>query len=287
MTSTCQAICQVLRFEPPRTVNEWLKISHYFEELWNFPHCLGSIDGKHVAIQAPPKCGSEYYNYKKFNSIVLLAVCDAKYKFTIIDIGDSGSHSDGGVFANSCFGRALNKNQFPLPPPSPIINGTESLPYCFVADEAFPLKTNLMRPYPGHQLPDDKKIFNYRLSRARRIIENAFGILTARWRIFKRPINSTIENAKLYTNTACVLHNFLQNNYAEKYCPPSLVDSEKGGEITSGSWRGECTSNFTPIQQTASNNYSRNAEKVRDQFKNYFTSPNGEVPWQLQVVNRI
>ena len=144
-----------------------------------------------------------------------------------------------------------------------------------------------MRPYPGHQLPDDKKIFNYRLSRARRIIENTFGILTARWQIFKRPINSTIGKAILYTHTACVLHNFLQNNYAEKYCPPSLLNCEKGGEITPGSWRSKCTSNFTFIQQTASNNYSRNAEKVRDQFKNYFTSPNGEVSWHLKVVNRI
>ena len=202
VTSTCQAICQVLRFEPPRTVNEWLRISHDFEELWNFPHCLiESIDRKYLAIQAPPKSGSEYYDYKKFHSIVLMAVCGAKYKFTMINTGDSGSHSDGGVFANSCFGRVLSKNQFPLPPPSPISNGTESLFYCFVGDEAFPLKTNLMRPYPGHQLPDDKKIFNYRLSRERRMIKNTFGTLTARWRIFKRSINSTIENAVLYTHT--------------------------------------------------------------------------------------
>ena len=243
VTSTCQAICQVLRFEPPRTVNEWLHISHYFEELWNFSHCLGSIDGKHIAIQAPLKSGSEYYNYKKFHSIVLISVCDAKYKFTMIDIGDSRSHSDGGVFANSCFGRILNKNQFPLTPSSPIINETKSLPYC---NKAFPLKTNLMRPYPMHQLPDDKKFFNYCLSHAR-IIENTFGILTACWKIFKHPINSTIENTILYSHTACVLHNFLQNNYTEKYCPPSLVDCDKGKEITSGSWRSKCRSNFTPI----------------------------------------
>ena len=117
---------------------------------------MGSIDGKHIAIQTPPKSGSEYYNYKKFHSIVLMAVCDAKYKFAMIDIGDSGSHSDGGVSANFCFDRLLNKNLFSLSPPCPIINGTESLSYFFVGDKAFPLKTNLMRPYPGHQLPDDK-----------------------------------------------------------------------------------------------------------------------------------
>ena len=79
------------------------------------------------------------------------------------------------------------------------------------------------------------KIFNYRLPRARRIIKNTFEILTARWRIFKPLINSTAKNAILYTHTDCVWHNFLQNNDAKNCCPPSLVDCEKGGKITSGS----------------------------------------------------
>ena len=126
-----------MRFKPLRTVNEWLNISHDFEERWKFPHCLRSIDGKRIVIQAPPKSGSEYYNYKKFHSIVLMTVCDAKYKFAMIDIEDSESHNDGEVFESFCCGRVLNKNLFPLPPPSLIINGTKSLPYCFVGDGAF------------------------------------------------------------------------------------------------------------------------------------------------------
>ena len=54
-----------------------------------FPHCVGAIDGKHVAMQAPARSGSTFYNCKGTHSLVLLAVCDAHYCFTLIDIDDA------------------------------------------------------------------------------------------------------------------------------------------------------------------------------------------------------
>ena len=48
-----------------------------FKEKWNFPHCVAAIDGKHVRIQAHPHRGSEFVNYKKYHSVVLLALADA------------------------------------------------------------------------------------------------------------------------------------------------------------------------------------------------------------------
>ena len=68
-------------------------------------------------IQASPKEGSAYYNYKNAHSIVLMAVCDSQYCFTLVDIGDFGRHSDGGVFANSNFGKGVESNSIGLPNP--------------------------------------------------------------------------------------------------------------------------------------------------------------------------
>ena len=82
----------------PSTEHEWREIAKDFEDRWNFPHCLGATDGKHINMQAPANSGSLYFNYKKSFSIILLAVCNGNYQFTMLDIGESGRQSDGGVF---------------------------------------------------------------------------------------------------------------------------------------------------------------------------------------------
>lgn len=69
-----------------------------------------------------------------------------------------------------------------------------------------------MRPFPGKRLTKEKQIFNYRLSRARRMVECAFGILTSQWRIYKRPINTSIETAENIVKATIVLHNFLHQD---------------------------------------------------------------------------
>ena len=101
--------------DPPSTELEWKAISQEFEIKWNFTHALGSIDGKHVVMQAPHSSGSEYFNYKKGHSVVLLAVSNARYEVIIVDIGDSGRQSDGNVYHNSYFGCAIESNMLNIP----------------------------------------------------------------------------------------------------------------------------------------------------------------------------
>ena len=90
LKEVCDALYKVLApiyLRPPSVEEEWKQISSEFLELWNMPHVIGAIDGKHVAIECPKNTGSIYHNYKGFFSQVLLTVCDAKYKFTFIDVG--------------------------------------------------------------------------------------------------------------------------------------------------------------------------------------------------------
>ena len=136
-------------------------------------------------MQAPARSGSFFFNYKKSHSIVLMAVCNADYQFTLTDVGDTGRNSDGGVFANSAIGDALQQNLLNIPLPESISGTTAMFPYVLIGDEAFPLKDYLMKPYPREVLTLKERIVNYRLSRGRRIIENCFGILAARCRIFR------------------------------------------------------------------------------------------------------
>ena len=71
-----------------------------------------------------------------------------------MDLGQVGRFSDGGVLNNSTFGEMLMKGSMPFPAPKPL-PGTSSLdlPYVIVGDEAFPLRENILRPYPGRNLP--------------------------------------------------------------------------------------------------------------------------------------
>ncbi|XP_059929868.1 uncharacterized protein LOC132473675 [Gadus macrocephalus] len=154
---------------------DWSTMAEQFEWRWNFPNCIGAIDGKHVVIQAPGNSGSLYYNYKGTFSLVLLAVVDADYLFRVVDVGGYGRMSDSGSLRNSAFGEALRDGTLDLPP-AHVISGAEQrgpLPHMFVGDEAFPLMTHLLRPFPGQHHTQEKRVFNYRLSRARLVVECA------------------------------------------------------------------------------------------------------------------
>lgn len=134
------------------------------------------------------------------------------------------------------------------------------------------------------------RVFNYRLSRARRVIENAFGIAATRFRVFRRPIIATEKKVILFTKAVVALHNFLirlsQRNSSYCYCPASYVDQEHPVGTTPGEWRRQASpGGLIPISRSGSNNYLRNAKQVRDGFKKYFMNEEA-ADWQWANVTR-
>lgn len=142
----------------------------------------------------------------------------------------------------------LNEGEAELPPPKCLPFTNISTQHIFVGDETFPLKLYMMRPYSKRQLGDAERVFNYRLSRARRVIENTFGILVLRWQILSKTICASPRSATLYVSALVCLHNFLLTEQlqvyhqpeAHMYCPPELVDREdENHDFVNGFWRNE------------------------------------------------
>lgn len=151
-----------------------------------------------------------------------------------------------------------------------------------------------MRPYSGRNLETKKTIFNYRLSRARRIIENTFGILVSGWRVFRKPICMNPKTVdKIVIATIC-LHNFLKtindSSQIENriYCPPNFIDVEQAdGSIIPGMWRNKYyPGGIEHIRSTTAHRSTTEAYKQRDAIAEYLMTPVGEVPWQKEYVCR-
>ena len=129
-----------------------------------FPNCLGVLDIKHVQIHPLPNSGSLYYNYKQFNSIVLLALVDALCRFLYVDVGSYGRISDGGVFSSCSLSTALESNLLHIPVECKLLGSSCTVtPFVFVADDAddaFPPKTYIMKPFGSKNLSHQHSIYS-------------------------------------------------------------------------------------------------------------------------------
>uniref|UniRef100_A0A8C6NMJ9 DDE Tnp4 domain-containing protein n=1 Tax=Nothobranchius furzeri TaxID=105023 RepID=A0A8C6NMJ9_NOTFU len=246
VTEVCEALWSALcsDFVSLPDKNKWADIFQEFWRVWNFPNCLGCVDGKHLMIKAPPNAGSDFFNYKGRHSLVLMAVCDANYRFSIVDIGTYGRESDGGVFQECMFGSRLLHGTLDLPPPANLPGSTTTVPHTF----------------------SRYRIYNYRHSRARRVIENSFGILAARWRILRRPIDFHPDKTVKVVKACVALHNYLSSTDAAN-TPATLAGD----------------SNLLDAGQLSKARATRAAISARNDFKSFFLSPQGLVPWQESV----
>jgi hypothetical protein len=166
---------------------------------WGFPNCIGAIDGKHIRIKCPSKSGSIYYNYKHYFSIVVQGVSDLDYRFMCIEVGAFGKQSDGDVFQSSNLRKLIESGNFNIPEPSLLPNTNVKAPYVMIGEEAYPLKTYLMRPFPKNNLNEQTVLYNDRLSSARQTTECTFGLTVSKWQILGKAVETDVETAKIIT----------------------------------------------------------------------------------------
>lgn len=262
---------------PEPTVETWKNIALEYERKWQFYNCLGAVDGKHIAIRKLLNSGSSFYNYKHF-SIVLMATVDANYRFTTVNVGSMGRFSGSNIFANSQIGEMLNNGSLQLPESKLLPGQNTKTPYVFIGDEAFPLMPNLMRPYPKARVTGNfqNKVFNYRLSRARQTVECSFGILAARFRVYKRPFECKLDTIDRIVLATIVLHNYLRTDIL------SNASTQGEDDEIVNDFDGSNFSCLAPNRSRSSNE----AFYIRQKFTECFSSNPGSVDWQRKAVER-
>lgn len=214
-----------------------------------------------------------------------IALVDADYRFIYLDVGSEGRVADGGIWRRSSLYRWMKAGILNIPPSKPWPNGEEHGPQsnAIVADDAFALSTNLMKPYSTRSLTKTQRIFNYRLSRARRVAENAFGIMSNRFRILLTNVYRTPDRVVQMCLCVGALHNYLRATGGASYIGPAGVDLEDANHHTiPGEWRGDAP--LQVLQTSQNRNATRDAKAMRDQMATYFSEGGGRVAWQDQAI---
>lgn len=210
-----------------------------------------------------------------------MALANANYEIIMADIGTNGRISDGGVLGNTEFRQRLVQGTLNIPDNESPAMSNHQLPYVFVGDEAFALRPDFMKPYAQKDLNHEKRIFNYRLSRARRIIENVFGIMASRFRIFHTTISLKIETIEKVVLACVALHNFLRYKCQATYSPEECFDREDTSNDTIELGLRSDPNSLASLQNGQSRQCSQMAKNVRVQLTEYFINE-GAVPWQAQ-----
>lgn len=199
----------------------------------------------------------------------------------MVDVGTNGRVSDGGVLENSSFGEKLKNNTLHIPQPANLTGTTRKLPYFFIGDDAFPMGQNLLKPYSQTGLTKEKRIYNYRVSRARRMVESVFGILATRFGVFQRAFQFDPIKTRKIVLTCCYLHNFLRKS--GNYFPSTFMAHEdtESGIIHPPSQE---VVELIPLEGINQRNSLNIAKRARDEYCEYFNNE-GAVYWQNKMIS--
>lgn len=227
-----------------------------FKTIHGFPQCAGAIDGTHIPIISPDDCPADYYNRKGWHSILMQGVVDHEGHFIDINVGWPGRVHDARVFANSSvYERGQNKTLFPDWTEKV---GGKDVPLVFLGDPAYPLLQWLMKAFPDNgRLSRQEKNFNYRLSRARVVVEHSYGRLKGRWRCLLKRLDVATCDVPELVAASCVLHNICETQ----------------GDTFDDQWmegtrrqESECDPNSTTVQS------EENAVTIRKAFMSHFSN---------------
>lgn len=184
-----------------------------FENLCKLPQVVGAIDGCLIPIKRPiGPWGSSYYCYKGFYAILLLAIVDSEGYFRYTSSGLPGCVGDAAAWADCGMKRVIERGEFFNPDSVMEIGDLKVSPF-LVGDSAFPLTHYMMKCYngaPAEGTPNYR--FNYSLIRTRRVVENAFGRLKARFRVLRLARISDKDFVPKIINVCCALHNIAQRS---------------------------------------------------------------------------
>ena len=235
------------------------EIARGFETVWGFPQAAGAIDGSHVPIMKPQESASDYYNRKGFYSIIIQELVDFRGRFMDVYIGWPGKVHDARVFANSSLYAKASKQQL-FPSWSHNLDGVD-IPLVILGDPAYPLLPWLMKPYiENEHTPADQKLYNYRQSRARMVVENAFGRLKGRWRCLLKWMDFKLENIPTIVATCVVLHNMCEM-FGDSFCDEWSSDNLSQSPYSSSSQSSTC---ITTVYSHAAN--------IRNCIKDYIST---------------
>ncbi|XP_070406843.1 uncharacterized protein [Nothobranchius furzeri] len=188
----CKAVCKILPAE-----------------------CVGAIDGSHIPIIAPQEFHTDYFNRKGWHSIIIQGIVDGRGMFWNVNAGQPGSLHDPRVLRLSTFWDLVAHGQL-HPTSTKNIEGI-NVGFYVLGDSAYPLQNWLLKPFSDNgRLTAEQQAYNRKTSRARVVVENAFGRLKGRWRCLLKRNDSDVELLKYMVLTCCVLYNICES-HGEEY----------------------------------------------------------------------
>ncbi|CAF2119842.1 unnamed protein product [Rotaria magnacalcarata] len=179
--------------------------SSKFLRKFGYPMCIGAVDGTHISIKPPLGLETDYFNYKKYHSVIMLAVVNADLGFTYINVGAPGRCNDASVYSQSNLSDVIKNSIYE--DHYMTVNNTKIQSH-LIADSAFALDQTLLKPFPDRiDMPRQHRMFNYRLSRCRSTVERAFGMMKNRFRILHKKMEFNLDNTINIIKTAVIMHN--------------------------------------------------------------------------------